>query len=357
VSPQDRGTWEQRGGRIRFDAKGRPVYLIRKQIGGQRYEVSTRRHTLAAALAEWERFERDPDRYHPGGDPATAPIRLDAKLAAAFLGWSEHEKGNTVGWVKRQRSCLTWWAERLGSLDLRRVTVRDHLEPALASARGRRHKIETIKALYGWLRQVKHEITAAEDPTYGALPVPQARPAQYDKSKVIPRDHYLLVREHIVGVWRDALDILAGTGWHVTEFVRFAQAGTIEPLPRAERPDGAAAVLVCPRHKSGDVQRTAISPEVLEAAKRIRERGWTFDSVNPLHDAIAAACDAVKRPDGGTGIPRFTPGRFRHSVATWAIEAGASPAAVAAYLGHRSERTTRRFYATHAVVPKVPTLR
>ncbi|WP_395831273.1 tyrosine-type recombinase/integrase [Archangium violaceum] len=66
--------------------------------------------------------------------------------------------------------------------------------------------------------------------------------------------------------------------------------------------------------------------------------------------AIKGACTAA-------GIPPFTPGRFRHSVATWAIEKGAAPASVAAFLNHKSPATTRRFYATHAVPAKIPTLR
>ena len=65
--------------------------------------------------------------------------------------------------------------------------------------------------------------------------------------------------------------------------------------------------------------------------------------------AVKAACRAAK-------IPPFTPGRFRHSVATWAINEGADPATVAAFLNHKSPRTTMRFYATHAVPKKVPTL-
>ena len=32
-----------------------------------------------------------------------------------------------------------------------------------------------------------------------------------------------------------------------------------------------------------------------------------------------------------------------------AINAGADPAAIAAFLGHKSPATTRKFYATHAV--------
>ncbi len=112
---------------------------------------------------------------------------------------------------------------------------------------------------------------------------------------------------------------------------------------------GTAGVLVCPRHKSGDVHRTAVGEEVLEAAKRLRARGWPADSEFPFYDAIREACVAAK-------IPPFSPGAFRHSVATWAIEVGADPAAVAASLGHRSPATTRKFYATQAAPPKVPTL-
>ena len=54
------------------------------------------------------------------------------------------------------------------------------------------------------------------------------------------------------------------------------------------------------------------------------------------------------------GHPPFTPGRFRHSVATCAIEKGADPALVAAFLNHKSPSTTRRFYATHARI-SIPT--
>ena len=64
----------------------------------------------------------------------------------------------------------------------------------------------------------------------------------------------------------------------------------------------------------------------------------------------------VPRPDGTDGIDVFSPGQFRHSVATWAFEQGADPAAVSAFLGHKSPATTKKFYATLATVPKIPTL-
>jgi hypothetical protein len=52
IRAEDRTAWGQRGGRVRIDSKGRPVYVIHKQIGGRRLDVSTRKHTLPAALAE-----------------------------------------------------------------------------------------------------------------------------------------------------------------------------------------------------------------------------------------------------------------------------------------------------------------
>jgi hypothetical protein len=60
---------------------------------------------------------------------------------------------------------------------------------------------------------------------------------------------------------------------------------------------------------------------VLEPAKRLLAHG-SFATGHKgrggtaYNRAIRAACAAVKRPDGGVGIPVFTPGMLRHSVAT-----------------------------------------
>ena len=79
----------------------------------------------------------------------------------------------------------------------------------------------------------------------------------------------------------------------------------------------------------------------------MRERG-PF-SLTKFYKAIATACRAA-------GIPTFSPGHFRHLCATWVHEAGASPEAASAFLGHKSIQTVKRLYATLATVPKVPTL-
>ncbi len=333
------------GGRIWAAKGGIHTYWIRRKVGGRAYNLSTRCTNERAALKQLERFEADPEGYTPSGVRGDA-IVLSAELVTAFLKWSL-DRGNSLPWVATQRRYLAWWAQKLGRRDLRRVSLRHHIRPALDTAKNEKHRIETIKALYGWLRKERHTISAAEDPTYGALSVPQGRPEQWRTPKAIQRAHHDAVWGCITQPWRDMLTVLAGTGWHVSELERFIRAGTVANLPSsASLAHGAFKVLVCPRRKSGETQRTAVSSEATDAAARLRARG-TFSCIR-FYRAVEAACDAA-------GVPRFPPGRYRHTVATWAIEQGADPAAVAAFLGHKNSSTTRRFYATLAVVPKVPT--
>ncbi len=388
ISEQDRSEWEKEGGRIRVDSRGRGVYFIRRQVNGRRYEVSTRATTLKAALEHLKRFQADPEGYRPEGEVRAEPIYLDNDLCKVFLAWSMAE-GNSTPWVNKQKVVLAWWMGKLRGVDLRRASLRDHILPPLEGTASRAHKIRVLKTFYAWMRKVTHAIATAEDPTWGQLSAPQSRPEQWTRSKVVPRDHVLLAIEGLTSPWREALTVQAGTGLHTTEIIRFtAEGGAIEALPRGATQDGVAGVLVVTQHKSGEPIRVRVSGPVLEAAKRLREhvarmaderaanaeathaarakaRGEkpTKDYTRPAtfsrewYDrAVRAACAVVKHPDGSTGIPVFTPGMLRHSVASWAINAGADPAVVSAYLGHKSPRTTRKFYATFASPTKVPTL-
>jgi hypothetical protein len=163
------------------------------------------------------------------------------------------------------------------------------------------HKIEVIKFFYSWLVKEKKILKASEDPTFRVLTVPQAKSAQWGKSKVIPLEHYLLVRDLLTGPWREALIMLAGTGWHVSELCRFAEGAAIEPLPKSMMvEDGPVCVLVCPRHESGDMHRTAVNKAVLDAASSLRARGHF--ARDGFEKSITAACKAVKCPDGTVGI-------------------------------------------------------
>lgn len=343
------GSWVRswRGGRVWRAVDGVETFFIRRSVNGKRYDLSTRCTTEVAAFAALERFEKDPEGFHPGGDPGTAPLYLDGDLARRFLAWSANERGNSKGWLGKQQAFLAAWTEALRGVNLRRLSLRDHVVPALDGATSRRHRLAVLKALFAWLRKHEHVLTSAEDPTID-MPLPQVTPAQWKRSKVVPREHIDLVLEHLASPWRDALLIQCGTGWHTTEVVRFAAGGSVERLPRTVAQDGVAGVLALPSHKNGEPLRTRVSPEVVEAARRLLEHGSI--SREWYDRAVRSACAAAE-------IPVWTPGRIRHTVATLAVEAGSPPPVVAAFLNHKSPRTTQKFYAVHASAAKVHTLR
>jgi integrase len=360
-----RETWL--GGFIRENDAGEPIFVIRKRVDGHQYEVSTRCRTERAALKQLERFEADPANYSPSGDDKKA-VYLDEQLAKEFLVHCRDVKKNSPLWLAKQKSYVAWWAGQLAGVSLTRVSLTEHIEPALEGKKARGHRIATLKAIYSWLRKVKHALTPAQDPTFGTLSVPQSDPnARLIKDKAIPKEAYLKVREQLDGHWRAALDVQAGTGWHITEVKRFAEGGLTEAHPQKEKAKakGIAGVLVCPETKAGGLLRTAVGKEVLAAADLLLERGsFSVEKYGlAVHEARKAANAKIledaklskskKKPEL---IESFTPGRMRHSVATWAINSGADPAQVSAFLNHKNPRTTRKFYATHAVATKVPTL-
>lgn len=307
-------------------------------VDGERYEVNTRATTTKGALEQLKLFEADPANYSPGGGRTGERLELDDTLTAPFLAWSLETKHNTPKWVGQQTEYLAWWSEKLGAKDLRRLDLARDILPALEGAPARGHKIAVLKVFFSWLVKEKRLLTPAQDPTFRQLAVPQARPEQWTRSKAFTKEAFEKLRAGLDGHWRDGVDVLAGTGWHVTELVRFVRGGKMQV-----HPNNGETVLLCPQTKSGEPLRTEVSADVATAAKRLRAR-QSFDPWK-FSDAVRAA-----------SRQKISPGQFRHAVATWAIDAGADPAAVAAFLNHKSDRTTRKFYATHAVAKKIPTL-
>ena len=112
-----------------------------------------------------KRFEENPAEYRPGGTPRVVlePVYLDKALAKEFLDHSRDVKKNSSTWVKKQRDYLAWWTEHLAGLNLRKLSLLDHIKPPLQTVRATEHRIATFKALFGYLRKVKHLMSAAED--------------------------------------------------------------------------------------------------------------------------------------------------------------------------------------------------
>jgi site-specific recombinase XerD len=327
--PDRTDTWD--GG---YKRKG--VFVIYKRVRGKLYEISTRATSSRAANEHWVRFQADPENYKPQGEAPRAGIALDQELGRGFLEWSRDAKKNTPKWVRDQQRALEWWQEQLAGRDLRTLRT-EHLVAALDSAtKGRKQLIATLKAFFTWLVKVRHVLSTQENPTLG-LSVPQARPKQWTQTKAVEPKAYKAALGQLEPEWRDALEVLGGTGWHVTELQRFASGGAVEKHPQSRAP-----VLLCPQTKGGELLRTQVGARTAAAARRVLERG----SLDYFRFRAA-----LKR----TGAD-FNPGYMRHSVATWAINSGAAPQAVAAFLNHKSSATTKRFYATHAVPAKVPTL-
>lgn len=366
--------WE--GGRIRRDARGRPVYVIERMVGGKRYCISTRTHRVSAALEHLKRFEVDPEGYDPRGAVVGERLYLDKALAAGFLGWSGRPLAqggcaNTRSWVGKQRRLLAWWADQLKGRDLRapRLKIGDIMErldgppDAPAPTPDRANKIRVLKTLYTYLRTETHQITAAEDPTLDTLKTPQAAPAQAKRTKVVPLEAIETVIARLAKGWTEedgtvvlpapqfaaALTVQAGTGWHTEEVIRFAANGWTEPArqQRAGAPD-AAGVLVLPLHKRGDEHRSRVTERVLRAGEQLLRHG-SF-SRSRYDKAVSKACQVEPQVK-----PRFTPANMRHTVSTFALEEGAELGQVSTFVGHRSPQTTKRFYATHAAPAKVPT--
>lgn len=336
------------GGYVHRQRDGRPLFILERKVGKKRYHFSTRCHSLRAAMRQLEIFESNPAGYTPGGHEPEDPLYLTAELLEEYWTWMTEEKGNTRRHANQMHNRLADWIEDLPGVDLRHLTLRDHISPALARRKTcRPARIIALKAFMGWLRKVKHLLTHAQDPTLD-LPVPQAVPEKWKRRKVLDRARALAAISKLSGAERDCLELRLATGWHQTELERFVRSPESEIATPAQPVPGVLAVLIT-RHKGGELTRTPLShPEQLEAAKRMRARGKI---PRKLNEALAMACRAAEVEPFGLGV-------LRHSVGTWAVEDGASPPQVSEFLGHKDPRTTRRFYLDVAVpTTTVPVLR
>lgn len=329
-----KGVWL--GGYIRHGKK-RPTFVIEKRIGGRKFHVSTRCHTERAALEQLEIFEADPAGYSPGR-AAVEPgrvgrLRLSLPLVQEYRDWMlSRDKPASREWALTCAGFLVDWMEDFGGLDLRDVSVAKHLKPALARRKtSRKHRVEAIKAFYAWLRKERGLLRHAEDPTLD-LPVPQTPPEKWKRRKVVDRKRILAALPHLPDATRDVLLLQMGTAWHVSEVRRFAGAGEIRALK-----EGELLGVLHVRHKSGELTRTPlVHQEHLEAAQRIQKRG-KIPGNHRLAADMRKACVAAE-------VAPFFLGAMRHTVLTWAVEAGSGIQQVSEFAHHRSVATTKRFY-------------
>lgn len=326
------------------------VYVIRRSIAGKRYEVSTRCTVASAAYKHLVRFETDPDGYTPRSTPARDTLYLTEELAQEYLDWCRLKKGNrSRRWAEHQVRFLTWWGEKLLGKDLRRLDI-DTVRAFLSGASSEGHKAAVLKGLFSWLR--KHRtpqlISPAQDVVQFGLAIPKTKKAQLKRSRVVPASTIEALTFSILGVtppalperYKCALLVQAGTGWHVEATQRFSVAGRVYE-------EGERLILVSPEEKDGEPIAREVSSRVFAAGIRLLELGG-FVGYFGYWKAIKKACRQLH-------LTPFGPGSFRHTVATYAVKAGATMEQVALAHRHKDKRTTDRYIAMLTVPPKIPT--
>lgn len=334
------------GGYVRQTKEGKRVFIIEKWGRGSRWHVSTGCNTERAALKELERFEDNPAAYRPAQHDALRSV-MDAEL---ILGYRKFQlaKGLSPEWVDEVARCLADWMVALNGRDLRTLDLFHDVKPCLELWDTRLpHRIKALKGFFRWLRSEKGLVSRQQDPTLD-LRVPVARPEQQTRDKVVPPEDVQAVLKCLKQPTRDVLLLLTATAWHLSEVRRFSEAGEIlDPIGQGS--EGVLAVLLV-RHKNGDLVRNSlIYEEHKAAAERLRARGGLPKRMTLARHMIAA-CDEA-------GVPWFGLGQMRHTVLTWAKQAGASLAELSEAAHHRSEQTTRRFYVNEKVPRAIPTVR
>lgn len=325
------------GGFVRQTTRG-PVYVIEREVMGVRFKVSTRTHTLKAAMAHLEAFEKDPARYSPTGALADRPLYATAEMV---LEYRAHllEKKRSWKHCNDTTHRLNEWLEFLEKRNLKSLAVADIKAEVARRRTSKGARIAALKAFFGWLRKERGLLKHAEDITLDIRSV-QAAPENRRRSKVVELERVAAVLPHLQPELRDVMLLLCATGWHFTEVQRFVKDRTSEVVET-----GAVAVVavLITRHKGGGETRTPVGDvDTLAAAKRLKARGqfprWAYRK-------LAVACAKA-------GVQPFTWGNFRHTVATYAVQKGATVPQASEFLSHKSPRTTARWY----VDLKIPTL-
>jgi integrase len=329
----DRPKWL--GGFIRFTKAGRPTYVIERHWRGGYFKASTRCHTEKAALSELARFEEDPESYVAGGRDV---LRMTPELIMEYRA-HQINKGITYEWANDVARLLGQWLVALDGRDLRKLKATEHIKPALVNWKSQPARVVALKGFFTWLRKDRGLLEHAEDPMPDVR-IPKRESSRYTGPRDVPFDRVQRVFRALREDVRDVLQLLVGTGWHLSEAIRFATTGEIRKDPTGKH----LAVLVTWHKRKEHAVSGLMKREHLEAAKRIRA-GETMLGRSRLAYLMRRACRDA-------GLPKdewFGFGDMRHSVSTWAIEAGDTIENTAKAFNHASEAMLRGHYVRHAV--------
>lgn len=341
---------------VRRDKKGRPAFVIEKQITVDdvlhRFHVSTRAHSLKAALEQLARFEADPFAYNPVGGDTRAPLLLTADATVKFFDY-QRSKELSLKYCREVNTNLLIWVTKLRGKDLRRLDLARDVLPALDASTNRRPMMAALKTFMTWLRLERHELRLAEDVTRD-LRLPQADMAKKKKVVAFEKDNVSAVLKRLRDVYRDALLFQWATSCHVTElerFVRDPRSRLVEMKKPTKLADGTKALAIVElwhknTRKTGKLHQVALTrPEHVKAARRLRARG-SIPKRSDLLRHIYDACDAAD-------VPRMTY-VMRHTTLTRAAARGISEDRRMKHANHQHAQTARRYVDVNLPLAAIP---
>lgn len=373
------------GGYIRRGTDGELTYYLTKRKAGVRPHLPVGK-SKAEAETELFAYLADPVAWMeargptpaPSGDdaPGEAPLYLTKPLIEEYADHCKHprdnRKPNSQKWVSEKSADLEWWMTQLIDgdrrlLDLKKVSLADHVIPALEVEKegkvvdipGARHRRETIKAFYSWLRR-RGKIRADQDPVR-SLPVgPGGKPALATGKKRVPlpKDVDLVTKKMLSTHPRygHALKVSAATGWHDTEISIFAKGGAVLPVPAHLKEPGVEALLFLPVHKKGKPHTVKVSADTAASARAL---------VAPYEGKRAGLnipnwVRLTTRYCKDVGVEVFHPAWLRHARSTKALQDKHGQEEIEALrkaLGHEPDsKMLEQVYGYGAIGPYVPGL-
>lgn len=352
------------GGYIRWGKRG-PTYVIERWMDGKRYHVSTKCRTERAALEQLAAFESDPPNYKPTragrvADPAKAQLHLTAELVLDYRRWliGRDDEPASVAHADKHEKRLEEWMVFFNGRDIRTVKLAE-ISAWLATQKNRPMKIQALKGFCGWLRKVKFSLSRNEDPTLD-LVSPPARATKDVRDVVVEQERLFAVLPHLPDATRDAFILRLGTGWHMSEVVRFAAEGKIRRTPgkfihlmTAEGPKKVpllATLTVWQAKARQNTNTPILYAEHLQAAERLLARK-KMPTDFTLRRHLYEACEKA-------GVEKFWHWHIRHSVVSNAVEQGADLEQASVFVDHVGIHTDRKHYLQLALPKKaVPVLR
>lgn len=321
------GWWSEQLASRNLRADGSPgsvttddlVDVLKGAAGGYRHRLETIM-SLYAFLRQAP-GELRVQRHHDPSDALSMPKPdpAQAREDGSKVEWTKADSDKVIRWLERQQPARRRAAGR-ETFDVEQAAAYLELEPSTVRAFAERGKL-------------RHGGGGQGVPLTFSRAVLDA----YDRKRTEAGNTARRVAL--------ALRVLGGTGWHVTEVVRFSRHGTIQELPADHvRQNGAAKVLVC-WHKGGFIHPSPVSEKVAAAAAELQRLGGI--SRDPIFKWTKRAVEA-------THVAPFKPGRYRHRTGTYQVNRGAELKDVSKGLGHKSTTTTG-IYTLRAVAPKQPT--